>query len=90
MSATSKNGATEFKVIKAAKLPPARLPRGSRSKFPLLDLEVGDSFVVPPEHAGSVRTAAYLVAKAYGVKFTSRTLADGCVQVWRVRLDGRS
>ena len=76
---------SEIRIIKAAPLPPAKAPRGSKSRYPLLDLEIGDSFVVEPQHAGGVRTTAYQVAKRYDVKFTTRTLADGSVQVWRVR-----
>jgi hypothetical protein len=76
---------TDIRIIKAAPVPPAKPPRGSKSRYPLLDLEIGDSFVVGPEHAGGVRTSAYQIGKLYGVKFTTRTLDDGSVQVWRVR-----
>lgn len=78
--------ATPIRIIKSAPLPPPKAPRGSKSRYPLLDLEIGDSFVVPAENAGGVRTTAYQVAKRYGVKFSTRTLADGSVQVWRVRV----
>lgn len=78
--------ANPIRIIKSAPLPPSKPPRGSKSRYPLLDLEIGDSFVVPAENAGGVRTTAYIVAKRYGVKFTTRTLADGSVQVWRVRV----
>lgn len=84
MTPKGKGGWPEFQIVKAVKVPPRVPPRGTKSRYPLVDLEVGDSFVVGPEHAGGVRTTAYQVAKAYGVKFTTRTLSDGSVQVWRV------
>lgn len=89
MNPTGKGGHRDYRIIKATK-PSARPIRGANSKYPLIDLEVGDSFIVPPEEAGGARTAAYLVSRAHNVKFTTRTLADGSVQVWRVRLDGQS
>lgn len=57
----------------------------SSSKYPLEELEVGDSFVIPKEQRRSVATRMTLVKNATGREFTSRTVSDTEVRVWRTK-----
>lgn len=86
MNPTGKGGHREIRIIKGAKVPPTRPPLGSRSRYPFLDMEIGDSFVVEEKNAESARAIAYKIAKRYGVKFVGRKMKDGSVQFWRVAL----
>ena len=54
-------------------------------KFPFEKMEVGDSFVIPPD---TRRTTASVAAKRFadkhGVKFATRKLPDGTLRCWRI------
>lgn len=59
--------------------------RVTSSKYPLEELEVGDSFVVPKEKRRSVATRMTLVKNATGREFLSRSVSDTEVRVWRIK-----
>lgn len=52
-----------------------------RKKYPLLQMEVGDSFVLPIED----RQKVYSNASYYGLKITTRRVSDTQIRVWRVK-----
>ena len=56
-----------------------------KPKYPFLEMDVGDSFVVPlVDRARPVRTAATRASKVYGKKFACRIQTDGSLRVWRI------
>lgn len=71
-------------TIEKGVLIPARGVRGEQI-FPLLDLEIGDSFVAPPDLAKKARSAAHGFAKREGVRLTCRVQPDGSVRIWRLK-----
>lgn len=71
-----------FKVERGVPLPE---PRNIwRCRYPLADMEPGDSFVVPAEHYYRVGKSMSNFAKKTGLKFTIRKLPDGGARIWRV------
>ena len=79
----------KFKVEKGIDIPQINVGGEGRShleKYPFLDLEVGDSFIVPltGNKAANFRC---LVAKKNsspdGRRYTTRTV-DGGIRVWRI------
>lgn len=72
-----------FSIEKGVPIP----TRGARGEqiFPFLDLEIGDSFVAPPDLAKKARSAAHGFAKRKGVRFTCRVQPDGSVRIWRLK-----
>lgn len=64
---------------------PAPKGRGRSSDYPLTDMKVGESFFVPREQASTVhvRNIACSHASRHSMKFTVRTVENGC-RVWRV------
>ena len=81
-----------FKIEKNIPLPP-RAGDGAPPKYPFLEMEVGDSFVIPADDpafrtrqgGGRVHPAqncfAYYAKR--GLKFASRSQPDGSMRVWR-------
>lgn len=54
-------------------------------KFPFEEMEVGDSFVVPPDtHRTTVNIAAKRFGDKHGMKFATRTMPDGTLRCWRI------
>lgn len=87
----------QFKIDKDIPLPPvvakrSRLGRpgavNGKSKYPLDDMQVGDSFKVPDARAtvvsSAVQTARNRVLKLEKARFAIRTVKGG-VRVWRVK-----
>ncbi len=80
-----------FKIEEGIPLPP-RASRGpGESKYPFVDMDIGDSFLVVAntkegETVEKVRNrmtqACNKASKRYDVKFAARVTADG-VRVWR-------
>lgn len=72
---------SEIKIEKGVEMPP---PPAPRQRWPLGQMEVGDSFPVPKTHENNVRsTVSYWNRfKAMGV-FTVRRMEDGTLRVWR-------
>lgn len=77
----------EFKIEKKIPLlPPNRRGRPRESRYPLAQMKVGDSFLVPNgqfKRAQYVTTTVHALAKKLGVKVSTRTTPDG-VRVWRM------
>lgn len=57
------------------------LPR----RFPFADMQVGDSFAVPPDvKRPAVTVAAMRYGRKHGIKFTIRLTADRTLRCWRL------
>lgn len=61
-------------------IPPPR--RGRRQRWPLIDMQVGESIEVLQIEADRVRTAAWNTTQRYGYQFTTRKTDKG-VRIWR-------
>ena len=64
------------------------VPAKIRSKYPIKQLELGQSFMIPsselsPTQISSIRQATTKFAKETGRKFTVRK-TDGGLRVWRI------
>lgn len=57
--------------------------RSRNAKYPLANMQVGDSFLLP-EGKSNARVAVYGRAKKLGVKVTVRQTTDG-LRVWRTQ-----
>ena len=64
--------------------PPAFHGAPNRLKYPFKEMEVGDSFSVPPEDKDRVRSSASLAGMRLSRKFTLRRQDDGSFRVWRI------
>jgi len=73
-----KNG--QFKIEHNVPLPGGPAARGN--KYPVVQMKVGDSFVVPK---GKVFNDLYGYARKARVKVTVRKQEDGSNRVWRVK-----
>lgn len=71
----------EYKIEKDV---PVTGERKNKSKYPLAEMTVGDSFLIPLEGVKytSVRQGVYLAAKKLGVPITTRRKQEG-LRVWR-------
>ena len=56
---------------------------GRKPKYPLRQMEVGDSFLVPGGNLRTMRTMARIVGLQLGRKFKAQE-QEGGVRVWRV------
>ena len=55
------------------------------AKFPFKDMQVGDSFAVPPDvKRPAVTVAAMRFGRKHGMKFTVRQVADKTFRCWRI------
>lgn len=71
----------EFKIEKEIPIPDFAF---SRSKYPLKDMKIGDSFFVSSESLNGARSSCYNFSKIHkDYKFITRKENDGC-RVWRV------
>src|SRR5262245_59596807 len=68
-----------YKIDKNVPLPP--LARKGTSKYPLAEMEVGDSFVIENSNLGSSVKA---IARKLGIKVTTRHVGDNRYRVWRI------
>lgn len=67
---------------------PQRYGAGRSRKFPLDQLEIGESFAVPEDEANALRSACtHFKNSNPGVEFVTRKQEDGGVRVWRVDPD---
>ena len=56
------------------------------SKFPFGQMEVGDSFAVPPEiKRSTVNVAAKRYGDKHGMQFTVRRMPDHSLRCWRIK-----
>lgn len=54
-------------------------------KYPFADMQVGDSFAVPPSvKRSAVTIAAKRYAHEHGMKFTVRQMPDKSLRCWRL------
>lgn len=54
--------------------------------WPIGELEVGQSFVAPPERSHAARSYASAYGKRYPhLKFATRKTKDGGMRVWRIK-----
>ncbi|HQT38382.1 MAG TPA: hypothetical protein PK231_03080 [Acidocella sp.] len=68
--------------IKTLPIPPTH--NRKKSGFPVNDLKVGQCFDVPQKVVGSARAAAIRMKNTIpGWDYTTRTLPDGTVRIWR-------
>lgn len=58
--------------------------RGRPAVYPFHKMAVGDSFSVPLESRNKATGAASLYAKTNGGKFSSKTMGDKTVRIWRI------
>ncbi len=58
--------------------------RGRRSRYPFATMAVGDAVVIARQDVVGARTSASTLAKRTGKRFTSRSLDDGSIRIWRV------
>lgn len=65
-------------------IPPFVGGRGRPAKYPLADMQVGDSFFMPAAIKNSVAGCATSHGKRYNKKFTIRRDANG-YRCWRLR-----
>ena len=76
-----------YRVQKGVPAPQGTKP-GPARKYPINEMEVGDSFLAEGEQANSTRCKALNSAKSYGrrtgKKFRARTVLPGRVRIWRV------
>src|SRR5690606_14294925 len=70
-----------FKVEKGIPVPPVK--QGPYSRYPWLQMEVGDSFFVPGVEYSAFKQQPSNAGRRYGRKYASRSV-DGGVRVWRV------
>lgn len=62
---------------------PAR--RSRSSKYPFMQMDVGDSFGIQADAISRVRGAVANFVKSHEAKFSVRTLEDGTARVWRLK-----
>ena len=68
-------------------IPVAKDTRGKPRKYPMEDLEVGDSFFAEGRKSGDIGPVLARARKSTGRKFTSRTVTENGVigtRVWRI------
>ena len=54
-------------------------------RFPFADMEVGDSFAVPPEvNRPAINVAAMRYGRKHNMKFTVRLTPDRTLRCWRI------
>lgn len=59
------------------------VPVSTRCKYPLPDMEIGDSFFVGADYCRRARTRAFSYGKKHNKKFIARKEGNG-VRIWRV------
>lgn len=62
----------------------ARVKVNVRTKYPFVNMEVGDSFSMPAEGREKVITASHSFARANGRKFSTLKQPDGTYRCWRI------
>jgi hypothetical protein len=74
-----------YKIEDAIPIPKGLRKRGP-SKYPWLELKVGQSFLVPLGNINNLRSVASNAGKKYNRKFTAREIkSEQGVRVWRVK-----
>lgn len=77
---------SNFEIEKSVPLPPPPMRGRKSAKYPLADMGVGDSFLVPTMKPEEKRQSLYqlvsLKGRSMGRRFVVRVV-DGGVRVWR-------
>ncbi len=67
------------------------LPDPKHLKYPVANLKIGDSFLVPLDQGSNIKdlfrkvsSNSVATAKRHGFKIVSRTIKDEGVRVWRI------
>jgi hypothetical protein len=58
--------------------------RGSQRIYPWVEMEIGDSFILPYWNSNSAHAAARQASIRYGKKFRAHKNGDGRFRIWRV------
>ena len=70
-------------LVKGVKIPEKR---AKKTFWPFLQMEIGDSFLVPPDKIKSCRSAASFWSMKLGRRFTVRSLPnEKGVRCWRIK-----
>jgi len=70
----------DLKIEKGVPVPSRPAPL-----YPFLDMEKGDSFVLPLGWKGRVAMAAWKVTQKHGLGFIIRKISDTEARCWRVK-----
>lgn len=73
---------TKYKIQAGIPIPPQS--RKKSSKYPWLQLKIGDSFFVPNITSVKLGSMTSHAKKRYKINLTARTFPDG-VRVWRIK-----
>lgn len=74
-----------IKIEKNVPLPLGAGAGGSNKKYPIEEMQVGDSFFAPGVTTANI-SGAFMKAKSQGKKFCTRTVTEGGIagcRVWR-------
>jgi len=75
-----------YEIERDVPIPKGRRP-GPPKIYPIQEMEIGDSFLIPNEDVRGRKSVTQFVvpqAKRYGYRLTTRKLSDGGFRVWRV------
>lgn len=72
-----------FNIEKDIPMPKKLYGKGKELIYPFLQMEIGESFLVPQKKAKSVTQTAYYFTKKTGKKFATRKV-EGGKRVWRL------
>lgn len=73
----------EFKIEREVELPEHSARKGN-SKYPFIQMEVGDSVMFSLNQIASVRIAIQRVQKQSQKKFTTRKINEAFFRAWRI------
>ena len=73
-----------YKVERGIKAPEIK-NAGRKLRYPLDEMDVGDSFSFHEKDIQSVRSAGYAYARAHGMKFSIRKTQEGEPRCWRIK-----
>ena len=62
---------------------PGRNPNCGKSKYPMKDMDIGDSFLIP-ENGPYFAASMHSLANRHGIKVSCRVTGEG-LRVWRVK-----
>lgn len=66
-------------------MPGGRARPGPEPKYPLMSLEVGDSFSFPYDKRKTVQTRTYQIKRDTGREFAIRKADNNTARVWRTK-----
>jgi hypothetical protein len=72
-----------FKIEKNIPLPSGGAG-GKESKYPFMQMEIGDSFQAPDEQRNAIRSMATYHTRKHKMRFIVRKDGEAHVRIWRV------